>query len=198
MVTAASPFVTALPAWALTLPMTPRIVRMRDDDRLRIYPLSVFRGPLLYSLPIPEIWSGFPGHPASKLPEGWQWYNVSPVIPPSGLDVYDDMGMRRRLITWNAALPETLTAEDIAVSDNGEAGYPWEAPPVSLFLMGYRAPYSYAPYPQKTLDPYVENGYAYVDEEMPLKLIPYGCTALRISCFPRANNEQVKKLKGES
>lgn len=33
---------------------------------------------------------------------------------------------------------------------------------------------------------YVENGYAYVSEKMALSLVPYGCTALRISCFPRA------------
>lgn len=176
--------------FVLTFPMRPRICRMRDDDRLRMYPLSVFRGPLLFSLPVPEVWQGYPGHPATPLPEGWQWYQVHPVIPPSGLDVYDDMGMRRRLITWNAALSESLDPADICVTDNGKTGYPWEDPPVTLSLTGYRAPYSYAPYPQKTLDPYVENGYAYVDEEMPLTLIPYGCTALRISCFPRAKADK--------
>lgn len=170
----------------LRFPMKPYISVMKDDDRLRMHPLSVFRGPLLFSLPIPEIWSGSPGHPATPLPEGWQWYSVHPVIPPSGLDVYDDMGMRRRLITWNAALDEHLDPADIEVTDDGSGDYPWEHSPVTLHLRGWRAPYSYAPYPQKTLEPYVENGYAYVDEEMPLTLVPYGCTALRISCFPRA------------
>ena len=184
--------------FVLTFPMDIRITMLNDEDRLGIHPISVFRGPLLYSLPVPEIWSGFPGSPATPLPEGWQWYNVYPVIPPSDLDVYDDMGMRRRLITWNAALAENLSAEEITVTDNGGNDYPWESTPISLSVPGFRAPYSYAPYPQKTLEPYVEKGYAYVDEVMPLTLIPYGCTALRISCFPRAKEEQVQKLKRET
>ncbi|MBQ8402549.1 MAG: glycoside hydrolase family 127 protein, partial [Clostridia bacterium] len=170
----------------LCFPMKPYVTVMHDDDRLHMHPLSIFRGPLLFSLPIPEIWQGYPGHPATPLPEGWQWYHVHPVIPPSGLDVYDDMGMRRNLITWNAALDENLSPEDIEVTDDGSDAYPWEHSPITMHLRGWRAPYSYAPYPQKTLEPYVENGYAYVSEEMPLVLTPYGCTALRISCFPRA------------
>jgi len=44
-----------------------------------------------------------------------------------------------------------------------------------------------------TMEPYVENGYAYISEEMPLTLIPYGCTALRISCFPRADLRKKEK-----
>ena len=171
----------------LRFPMETYITVLQDDDRLRMHPLSVFRGPLLFSLPIPEIWNGHPGHPATPLPEGWQWYHVYPVIPPSGLDVYDDMGMRRNLITWNAALDENLDPAEIEVTDDGSVGYPWEHSPITLHLNGWRAPYSYAPYPQKTLEPYAENGYAYVSEAMSLSLIPYGCTALRISCFPRAN-----------
>jgi len=175
----------------IRFPMKPYVTVLHDDDRLHMHPLSVFYGPLLFSLPIPEVWQGYPGHPATPLPEGWQWYQIHPVIPPSGLDVYDDMGMRRNLITWNAALDENLCPEDIEVTDDGSADYPWEHSPVSLHLRGWRAPYSYAPYPQKTLEPYVENGYAYVSEELPLSLIPYGCTALRISCFPRANLTKV-------
>lgn len=177
----------------LRFPMKPYITVLHDDDRLRIHPLSIFRGPLLYSLPIPEIWDGYPGNPATPLPEGWQWYRVNPVIPPSGLDVYDDMGMRRHLIGWNAALDENLNPEDIEVIDDGSSDYPWEHSPIKLNLRGWRAPYSYAPYPQKTLEPYVENGYAYISEEMPLTLIPYGCTALRISCFPRADLRKKEK-----
>ena len=80
-----------------------------------------------------------------------------------------------------------LNPEDIEVIDDGSSDYPWEHSPIKLNLRGWRAPYSYAPYPQKTLEPYVENGYAYISEEMPLTLIPYGCTPLRISCFPRAD-----------
>ncbi len=170
----------------LHFPMKPYVTVLYDDDRLHMHPLSIFRGPLLFSLPIPEIWQGYPGHPATPLPEGWQWYQVHPVIPPSGLDVYDDMGMRRNLITWNAALDENITSEEIEVMDDGSNEYPWEHSPITMHLCGWRAPYSYAPYPQKTLEPYVENGYAYVSGKMALSLVPYGCTALRISCFPRA------------
>ena len=118
--------------------------------------------------------------------------DVNKEIPADSL-FYDDMGMRRHLIGWNAALDENLNPEDIEVIDDGSSDYPWEHSPIKLNLRGWRAPYSYAPYPQKTMEPYAENGYAYISEEMPLTLIPYGCTALRISCFPRADLRKKEK-----
>lgn len=177
----------------LCLPMKPYITALNDKDRARIYPLSISRGPLLFSLPIPEMWKEYPGRPATPLPEGWHWYELDPVIPRSNLDFYEDMGMRRHLVVWNAALDEKLSPEDIEVTDDGSHDYPWEHSPISMHLRGWRAPYLYAPYAQTTLDPYVIGGYALVTEEMPIALIPYGCTALRISCFPRADLRDKKE-----
>ena len=105
------------------------------------------------------------------------------------------MGMRSRLISWNPALDEEISPDDIRVVMQKTEGYPWEHPPVKLELNGYKAPYSYPPYPTRTLEPYTENGYAYISAPMPLTLVPYGCTALRITCFPRERHADTLRFK---
>lgn len=179
----------------LILPMKVSVTRLNDSDRSSLFPVTISRGPLVYSLGLPERWQGWAGLPATPLPDGWQWFNVEPEIPASGLDVYDDMGMRSRLISWNPALDEEISPDDIRVVRQKTEGYPWEHPPVKLELNGYKAPYSYPPYPTRTLEPYTENGYAYISAPMPLTLVPYGCTALRITCFPRARHADTLRFK---
>jgi len=171
----------------LTLPMKVRVGRVDDSDRSSKFPIIIEYGPLLYALQVPEKWNAFPGHPVTPLPEGWFWYNVTPVIPPSGLDVYDDMGMRKHLISWNVALDEKLSADEISVELVEPDGYPWEKPPVKLHVPAYKAPYSYPPYPCKTSEPYGDNGRVSVTKELEIELVPFGCTNLRISYFPRAD-----------
>lgn len=178
----------------LRFPMAVNVYNINDSDRLNLQPLVVEYGPLLFSLPVPEQWNAFPGYPATPLPEGWNWFNVTAIIPPSGLDVYDDMGMRKHLISWNVALDEALSASDVKVVHSDTAGYVWENPPVRLELTGYKAPYLFPPYPSRTLDPHTENGYAEITGKCPLTLVPYGCTALRITYFPRARHGDVEKL----
>jgi hypothetical protein len=168
-------------------PMKIRIKQVNDSDRANNFPLVFEYGPLIFSLPIPECWSPYAGHPVTPLPAGWSWYNVTPVIPVSGLDVYDDMGMRKKLISWNVAIDENIRASDIAVNWMDVNGYVWEKPMLKLRVPAYKAPYSYPPYAYKTFEPYTVKGRAYVTEKLELELVPYGCTALRITYFPRAD-----------
>ena len=171
----------------LTLPMTVRVGHVDDSDRSSKFPVTFEYGPLLYALQVPENWEPYPGHPVTPLPEGWHWYNVNPIIPPSGLDVYDDMGKRKYLISWNVAVDENIPAEAVKVELSEPAGYPWENPPVKLRVPGFKAPYSYPPYPCRTFDAYGDKGRVLVTNELELELVPFGCTALRISYFPRAD-----------
>lgn len=176
----------------LRFQMSVRIGRLNDSDRMNMQPMTVEYGPLLFSLQVPEQWNPYPGNPVTPLPEGWNWYAVEAVIPYSApelhMDCYDDMGNRKNMISWNVALDENLSAEDVRVVRNDIDGYVWENPPIQLELTGFKAPYSYAPYASRTLDPYTEGGYAPVTDKVEMRLVPYGCTALRITCFPRARH----------
>jgi len=171
----------------VTFPMEVVVSKVDDSDRCSKFPIAIEYGPLLYCLQIPESWDAYPGTPYTPLPEGWHWYNVNPIIPPSGLDVYDDMGQRKHLISWNVALDENITADQISVELLEPAGYPWENPPIKLHAPAWKAPYSYPPYASKTMNPYGDKGRVSVTHEMEIELIPFGCTALRISYFPRAD-----------
>ncbi len=171
----------------VVLPMRVIVDHVNDSDRSSKFPLTVEYGPLLFALPIPEKWEETKGCPVTPLPDGWHWYNVNPVIPKTSLDVYDSMGQRRELISWNVALDEGLKAEEITVEETGATGYPWEDPPIRLKVPGWKAPFSYPPYPSKTPEPYGDHGKVLVTHPLTLELIPYGCTALRISYFARAD-----------
>jgi hypothetical protein len=166
--------------------MKVRVGYLDDTDRSKLYPICFEYGPLLFALPIEENWEVWEGESFTPLPEGWNWYNVSPKVKKSTLDVYEEKGMRRWLLDYNVAVDENISPEDISVELCGIGGYPWEDPPVRLHLEAYKAPYSYPPYPYRTLEPYCVNGRSYVSGKQNITLVPYGCTALRITYFPRA------------
>jgi DUF1680 family protein len=171
----------------LKLPMKVRVSKVNDNDRFHLNPIAIEYGPLLFSLPIPEKWQAYAGSPITPLPEGWYWYNVYPDNKQSNLDVYDNMGMLKHLITYNVAIDENISPDEIEIIEQDRNGYVWENPLVKLRLTAYKAPYSYPPYPSKTFEPYCENGKAYVTDKLDIELVPYGCTSLRISYFPRAD-----------
>lgn len=170
----------------LVLPMRVTLDRVNDKDRRGAFPMTVEYGPLLFALPIPENWEAWEGVPYTPVPKDFPWYRVTPVVPESKLDVYDNMGMRKYLISWNVALEETLRPEDVRVLLPEQEGYPWERPSVKLRLPARKAPYSYPPYPIRTPEPYGENGRVAVTDRLEIELVPFGCTALRISYFPWA------------
>jgi hypothetical protein len=70
--------------------------------------MAIEYGPLVFALPISERWEVWERKPVTPLPEGWFWYNVLPNNKESALDVYDNMGMHKYLITYNIALDEKL------------------------------------------------------------------------------------------
>ncbi|MBR6058158.1 MAG: glycoside hydrolase family 127 protein [Victivallales bacterium] len=168
----------------VTLEMVPRVSRVHDLSKN--YPLTLQWGALTFSLPIPERWNNLGnGHARTPLPEGWAWYGVSPVINEKPTPMFENMGYRKEFISWNVALDEknvTMTMEETEPD-----GYVWEKPPVKMRVNAYKAPFAYAPYPTKTSEVYE----AELDVTYPLdiELVPYGCTALRITYFPRAKME---------
>ncbi|MBQ7983648.1 MAG: glycoside hydrolase family 127 protein, partial [Clostridia bacterium] len=167
--------------------MNTRVVRVDDSDMAGKHPIAILRGPLLYALHPEEIWCPYPGTPCTPLPDGWSWFRVITKHGEADCpDHHDRTGMRRWYTTYNVALDETLSPEDITVEeiDIPENAYPWETPPIRLHLQGWRAPYLYPPYPARTIEPYGER--QTVGEALMLALEPYGCTNLRISYFPRA------------
>ncbi len=171
----------------LTLPMGVTVETVDDGDRCGKFPVTVHYGPLLYALEVPGRWDAYKGEPATPLPEGWHWYYLMTVIPHDpNLDIYDDGGMRKYLISWNVALDEHLDPAAVTVEPVEADGYVWEEPYVRLHVPAYKAPYSYPPYGNVTLEPQTEGGYAYTTDKLEITLVPYGCTNLRISYFPRA------------
>ena len=166
-------------------PMELDISRVDDSDMCSRFPMAIEYGPLLFSLPIPEIWSeDTKANPYTPLPEGWAWHKVDPVFPPDPHgDGYEREGLKKFNIAWNRAIDENLKPEDIQI-EFCDGGYVWEAPQVKLHLPGYRALFAYPPYMKKTIDPYY--GPIDVHEEVEMELVPYGCTNLRITYIPRA------------
>ncbi|MHB1153303.1 MAG: beta-L-arabinofuranosidase domain-containing protein [Eubacteriales bacterium] len=171
----------------LLLPMKVKISQVDDSDRSSLKPLAFEYGPLLFALPIPEQWNSYPGSPFTPLPDGWMWYNVTPDNAESGLDVYDNMGMRKYLITYNIAADENMQVNQIEVVKEEPEGYVWEKPCIRLRIPAYKAPYSYPPYPYKTFEPYCTGGKAFITNRLTAELVPFGCTALRIAYIPRAD-----------
>ena len=162
------------------------VLHVDDSDGSAKYPLCIKYGALVYSYHIPERWEAYPGRPMTALPEGWSWFNVLPEYePPKAADPHDAIGMRREAISWNIALDEQLRPEDIAVEELPESGYVWSHPMIRLHTKCYKAPFLYPPYPKQTTE--FMGARQYVTGELPLTLVPYGCTNLRITFFPRAD-----------
>ncbi len=162
------------------------VLRVDDSDASGKYPLAIRRGPLVFSLPISEEWR--PYHHARHSPLGWDWFEVYPKFEEAPVpDFHEQLGLRKYQTSWNVALSEKLSGCDITVKEVESDGYVWENAPIKLHLKGYRAPYLCAPYPDRTFEPFGDR--QTVDMEKELTLVPYGCTNLRITYFPRADIE---------
>lgn len=158
---------------------------VNDSDYASKYPLAIQYGALLFSYHLPEQWVPVKGAPMTPLAEGWSWYAVYPDYKEADVaDPHEQIGLRRDQISWNIALDEKISPEEIRVEEVPENGYVWENPMIKLHTYCYKAPYMCAPYPTKTFEPYEE--YQYVTDRLPLELVPYGCTNLRMTYFPKA------------
>ncbi len=169
----------------LRLPMEVVIRRLDDSEMCARYPMALEYGPLLFSLQLPEVWKAVPGRPRTPLPEGWSWWDVTPDMKWDDRgDIYEQNGLRRFNISWNVAIDENLKPEDVKVELCG-GGYVWEDPRVKLRLPAYKALYAFQPYTRRTVELYSGPIDVYGDS-FEIELVPYGCTALRITYIPRA------------
>ena len=163
-----------------------KVVTVDDSDAGSKYPLAVTYGPLVYAYHVPEDWRAIPGRPTTPLPEGWSWYNVYPKFEEADVeDFHEKLGLRKKQFSWNIALDESLCADDFTIEEVQTDGYVWSNPPIRLHTHCYKAPDLNAPYQEKTVEPF--GRYQYVTDKLPLTLVPYGCTNLRITYFPRAD-----------
>lgn len=168
----------------ITFPMKVRLSQLDDSQMMARHPMAVEYGPLLFSLKLPEVWTAVKGSPRNPLPEGWSWWDVNPKLDwDERGDIYEQHGLRKFNISWNVAIDENLSPDDVKV-EFCEGGYVWENPQVKLHLPAYKALYSYPPYLRKTMDLY--SGPIDVYDEMEIEMVPYGCTNLRITYIPRA------------
>ena len=148
--------------------------------------MAIRYGALVFAYHIPEIWTPIHGRPMTELPEGWTWYSVGPKYEKAQVyDAHEEIGLRRNQFSWNIALDEDLKPEDIEVELLPEDGYVWENPPIRLNTHCYKAPYMFAPYQLRYLEP--NEPYQFVTDKLPLTLVPHGCTNLRITYFAKAD-----------
>ncbi len=163
-----------------------------DTDGANKHPIAVKYGALVFAYHIPEVWTKYRGRPMTPLPEGWSWYKVTPDFKEADVsDAHERMGLRRKQISWNIAVDESISKDDFAVEELPESGYVWANPMIKLHTHCYKAPYLCAPYPGTTFESFGE--YQEVTDKLPLTLEPYGCTNLRITYFPKAKLDTAEK-----
>ena len=182
---------TAARLLEITFEAKVEVLHVDDRDASNKQPLALRYGALVFSFHVPERWKEIEGKPMTPLPEGWHWYNVYPKYeqPDTG-DYSENVGRRRDAFSWNVALDENLCGADVTVEEVDSEGYVWEDPPIRLHTRCYKAPYSCCTYPRKTYEPFGDR--QYVTHELPLTLVPYGCTNLRVTYFPRADLSEKK------
>ena len=162
------------------------VIKVDDSDGSSKFPLAFKYGALIYSYHIPEKWEPCKGDSVTPLPEGWSFYGVYPKYEEADVpDFHERLGLRRHQFSWNVALDENLSADDVEIEEIEPNGYVWENPMIKLHTHCYKALYLNAPYQGKTYEPF--GAYQKVTDKLPLTLEPYGCTNLRITCFPKAD-----------
>ena len=162
------------------------VLHIDDTDAGNKRPLAFRYGALLFSLHVPENWVPFYPETETPLTEEWPWYNVYEIHERSKLpDTHEQIMEERFYKIWNVAVDENLKPEDIQVELDDADGYVWETPKIRLKVPAYRAPYCTALYPMRTFDFYGDK--QLVTDSLKLTLVPYGCTNLRITYFPRAD-----------
>ena len=159
-----------------------KIIKIDDSDMARQYPMSVERGPLVYSLHIPTRWKEYPGLPITPLPEGWAWYEAERC--KDGLRTPEE----QKNAPWYQAMDEELSPNRIKVREIETDGYVWENPPIELDVPLFHAPNAvilHSPRMHETYGAPVP----VVGEEKTFRMIPYGCTNVRITYIPRAKTK---------
>lgn len=167
----------------IRFPMEITLSQVDDSDAGSKFPICIERGPLVYALPVPEKWKAYPGRPITPLPEGWSWYTVN-----ADWESVDPNGLRFQAYTkapWAKAIDDRLLPSAITVQEHDVDGYVWETPPVTLEVPMYHAPYLYMTTASRTHDTW-EIPARTVGEQHMCRMVPHGCTNLRITFIPRA------------
>ena len=169
--------------------MKPKVVEMDDTDGADKHPLSVVYGPLCFALPVKENWiNKGNGYAHKELPEGFSWYEVQK--GPVDL-TFRKSGDFLAEHYWNFAVTRESLEENLKVTEIEAEGYVWEKPMVKIEVNGWYAPYLYPNYTPRTNEIYGKK--VPVREKKTLELVPFGCTALRITCFPIADTSKIVK-----
>lgn len=166
----------------LTLPMEARVVQVNDRDFSAKRPLAVERGPLLFCLPINPRWKPTPGKPLTRLPKGWSWFEATPInkkIPREW--------RHGKLATWNYALNRQQLERPRAmrvIESRTRPAMPWVDSPVKIRVPARRFTSVFPHTTSKNVETYLGPD-GLLDRCETIELVPYGCTNLRVSYFPR-------------
>lgn len=171
---------------AVSFAFETEMIRIDDSDGADKTPLAFVRGPIVFALPIEGRWNEYYPKGKDGLAGQWAWFDVTPVFTEAAVsDHHEKVLLRRHQTTWNVCVDEKLDISETTVNKTESNGYVWENPRITLTVPAYRAPYMCSPYPCKTFEPFGKTQLA--GEKTTLTLVPYGCTNLRITYFPRAD-----------
>jgi DUF1680 family protein len=160
----------------LTLPMAVRAIDVNDSDLFNRHPVAIERGPLLFAYHFPETWKVTEPvelHPHPDWPcyevrtDRDQYYPTSFVLDRKSLE---------DPAAFNVAYRETIAGSN-----------PWETSPVTVTVSARKARYVYNHNLIANHEPLPVELVRMTNETVELKLVPYGCTNLRISYFPVFN-----------
>jgi len=144
--------------------------------------VAVERGPLVYSLKIKHNWKKvgerFPGFPDWEIRPGSAW-NYALCLEQDGHGRGDYMLINRD------RTPDSYFT--VRCSEATEGSNPWEHPPIELSCKAKKVDgwelFNVGPY--KDLTPDVPQSLVITNNpEEEIVMVPYGCTQIRITCFP--------------
>ena len=167
----------------IRFPMEIKITKVDDSASNSKFPISIERGPLVYALPVPEKWTPYAGRPMTPLPEGWTWYNADADHGSPKTGAVQFLGYKAA--PWAKAINEHVCLSHIKVVEHDVEGYVWENPPISLEVPMYQAPYTYNSTGRRTQESWDCPVYVEGEEHL-CRMVPHGCTNLRITYIPRA------------
>ena len=157
------------------LGMAPTLVSVKDIYFQKEPLQTIECGPLVFSLKYPEFWTPVAGTPLTPLPKDWSWYEVSmlakknPTHPPF----------------YSLNIKELNSGSLIVKKQSGSA-YPWDDSPLKLEVPMHISKQAFANYwdnqrhtPMAYGNPVTADSASQI-----IEMVPYGCTNLRMTCFP--------------
>ena len=160
----------------LRLPMEVALRTVDDGETTRDYPLCVERGPLVYAIPVPTVWNTYDGPRVCPERDTWPWYEARP--DPARLDPWPP---------WDWRIDPALRPEDVTVTEHETEGYVWEDPPVTLEIPLTRVASAWGNWQFRNYEVWHLQRVSHTPDRV--RLVPHGCTNLRITYIPRLDDE---------